>query len=645
MPLSDPYANSDGDNGQYLINVEIQLVPGQEHIETLFQQMRELLRYIQHADSTAALLSRTTKEDGTPYPPLTSPTDQNWPTTFLAAQNWIHTSMAYLFKLPPITEKQLQGRLTSRLRRENNDTEPPLNKAKTEKTENSKGPTSMYATVRLRTAIPQLDSLLTSINIDLRKLNIKVSQKPLQSWDSKPRKLLCSVNAGLCAQGVKQLLLHQLKEMEKRLCRHGKRDTIELYDMPLPDMIITLRGLRSLRLPKHEEERADLSFDPFPWDSRMVYHIEADDMAWQRLAPLFDYLIETNIIAHTFGPAAYLLDAPGANLSLDKVRAYHKHGRISIGYNLATTVIECNDVQIYDYDVKVAMEETDELDDKGIPTGLKITPKPPYAKTNLRRELQRIRINGELLFHTAVVTCQGPDTGTSRIVIAYNPSDPKRQKKYQFAKTTVANLACFMYHWWKLCGYNESTRQRLMRSFHLEKAQLAEYSTWDNASMTAIPQFTNRRDTYLTTFAHYDPGHAPQRHQTREVIDLSDDIRNSLLKHLGNKQDTHTDVGSHISGVSAHTGTSDLSTSSTVNSNNSINRTLKTKEIALQLASSRAKQAEQDHLIQSLKQQLEQLQRTSDSAASQEQQGAPPLSGSGAPPPDDPGGGEALQGP
>ena len=186
-----------------------------------------------------------------------------------------------------------------------------------------------------------------------------------------------------------------------------------------------------------------------------------------------------------------------------------------------------------------------------------------------------------------------------------------------------------MFHWWKLCGYNESMRQRLMRSFHLEKTQLAEFSTWDHRNTAAIPQFTNRRDTNLTTFAYYDHGHA-KKHSNQEdtnpnLLDISDEVRASLIKHLGNKQMSHNDVGSHISGASTHTNVSDMSTSSTVNTDNSINRTLRTKDIALQLASSQAKQAEQDHLIQSLKQQLEQLQRTSDSAASQEQQGAPPL--------------------
>lgn len=168
-----------------------------------------------------------------------------------------------------------------------------------------------------------------------------------------------------------------------------------------------------------------------------------------------------------------------------------------------------------------------------------------------------------------------------------------------------------------------------MRSFYLEKAQLAEYSTWDSHTMTATPQFTNRRDTYLSTFAHYDPSHTvlsqKQQDKTLNTLEISDEIRNSLIKHLGNGHTNHAEIGSQLSGVSAHTGDSMASSSSTVNTNNSINRVLKTKDIALQLASSRARQAEQDQLIASLKQQMEQLQRTNNNADEQTQQGSPPL--------------------
>jgi hypothetical protein len=125
------------------------------------------------------------------------------------------------------------------------------------------------------------------------------------------------------------------------------------------------------------------------------------------------------------------------------------------------------------------------------------TPKPPYAKTNLRKELQRIRFNGSQLFHTAVMTCTGLESGLSRIVISYKPSDPLRTEKYNFAKNTVSNLACFMYHWWQECGYNESTRKRLMRSFYIEKAQLAKHSSWDPTTKTATSHFATKSSTYL----------------------------------------------------------------------------------------------------------------------------------------------------
>ena len=124
--------------------------------------------------------------------------------------------MDYLFKLPPITEQQLQSRLSARLTKDTHQIERPPSKTKPNLHTSDKGPEALYITMRLRTNIPHFDSLLTSVNIDLRKLNIKVSRKTLQTWESKPRKFLCSVNSSLCVEGVKQLLLHQLKEMEKK---------------------------------------------------------------------------------------------------------------------------------------------------------------------------------------------------------------------------------------------------------------------------------------------------------------------------------------------------------------------------------------------------------------------------------------------
>ncbi len=143
-------------------------------------------------------------------------------------------------------------------------------------------------------------------------------------------------------------------------------------------------------------------------------------------------MVETNWICQTFGPSAHIMDVPEGKPTIGRVRSHHRFGRISMGYNLATTILECNEVQLYDYEVQVAMEEIEEV----APNGTKhvIRPKPPYAKTTLHKELQRIRLNGEQVIHTAVMMGTGSEIGLSRVVITYDPRDPLRQEKYEFAR-------------------------------------------------------------------------------------------------------------------------------------------------------------------------------------------------------------------
>ena len=100
----------------------------------------------------------------------------------------------------------------------------------------------------------------------------------------------------------------------------------------------------------------------------------------------------------------------------------------------------------------------------------------------------------------------------------------------------VSNLACFMYHWWQECGYNESTRKRIMRSFYIEKAQLAEHSSWDPTTKTATSHFATKSSTYLEDNSDYDPQPPAvkgSRTTRLSIIDMSDQLRNTLLKQLG----------------------------------------------------------------------------------------------------------------
>jgi hypothetical protein len=642
--ITDPSTMITPGSGQTLLSVEIQLQPDVDHIDVMFSETKRLLDYVQELDPTARFKSRGLGPDKKPLPDLTSSSCPHWPHNYASATGWYQTSTGYIFSLPPITAKQLHSRLESRRNRTMQDSQKKKDKKAGDKEE--RGPTAIYVTVNLYLAIPNIPSLLDSMNIDLRKSNIRVTAKALQCWESNSKKMICSIQNGLCVDGVKQLLLHRLKEMERKLCRHSKLNTLEWYDKPLPEINVTLRSIRELRLPDKFTDREELSFDPFPRTSKFAFFLEASDFAWVRIEPLLKMMVETNDIQHAFGPAAFLMDVPGPNPSMERTRAHQKHGRISMGYNIATTILECNEVQLFDYDVKVKMEPIEVLTAEGTPTGRFQTPRPPYARTNIRKELQRIRLNGEQIFHTAIMICKGPETGFSGIVVPYDPHDPQYREKYEFAKRTVASLACFMHHWLKQRGYCASTRSRLMRSFYVEKAQLASQSSWDPITMTATSHFAVKTDTYLLDNAKYDPFLRKQANRTNNqkmnYVDMSDTVRKGLLDSLGyNPEEKGGDVGSKVTGVSNLTGDEDTMGASTVNSEATPNRVMKTKEYAKQLADSREKNAQQAAEISELKQQM---QRLTEMLAGISQQGAPHLSGSGAARPQDPGSGVAPQG-
>jgi len=106
-----------------------------------------------------------------------------------------------------------------------------------------RGPTSIYVTVNLFSSLADIQMIIESMNIDLRKSNIRISYKALQCWELQSKKMLCSVQSGLCVTGVKQLLLHRLKEAEKKLCCHGRLNTLQWYDKPLPEVNVSIQSI------------------------------------------------------------------------------------------------------------------------------------------------------------------------------------------------------------------------------------------------------------------------------------------------------------------------------------------------------------------------------------------------------------------
>jgi hypothetical protein len=309
----------------------------------MLDELRHLLDYVQILDPSAVFVSRGLKPDKTPLPNLDSSKSPYWPTTYASAIGWFQSSTGYVFKQKPVSETQLAARLETRRNRSPlNDSEDTTgtkhHKTRKGSEKEDRGPTSVYVTVNLYSSIPDIKLIIESMNRDLRKSNIRVSIKALQCWESQSKKMLCSVQSNLCLVGVKQLLLHRLKETEKKHCQHGRLSTLEWYNNPLPDINVT-----------DPKERKRLSFDPFPCASKFAYFLEASDAAWLRIEPLLQTMIDTNDLMSAFGPSACIMEVPEPNPNIDWVRAHHQHGRVSMGYNLATTIIDCAKVQLYDY--------------------------------------------------------------------------------------------------------------------------------------------------------------------------------------------------------------------------------------------------------------------------------------------------------
>lgn len=126
-------------------------------------------------------------------------------------------------------------------------------------------------------------------------------------------------------------------------------------------------------------------------------------------------------------------------------------------------------------------------------------------------------------------------------------------------KKTAANLAFFMHHWLISCRYNSSTWSQLMCFIYIEKAQLAGYSICNPESWTATSCFASRTSMYNEDNCWYDPSALTSQQKCQKmfnsVFDMSPTINAGLLKTLGHRSgETFMAIGSHLSGVSPHTG-------------------------------------------------------------------------------------------
>ena len=632
------------DSDETLLSGSFQIAPKMDHVKRFLIGCADILEYVQRVDPEAAFIAPDVGPDGKPLPPLK--TLKDFSHDYLSSTLYFQCSNWYDLGTDIVTEQELKRRLDLRLDQQTaSNQRSGKKKKKSQNTGNQKNVTEIYVDFNLRTSYKDINRLIGAINIDLKRKNLRVRKKDMQCWQSSSRKMLISVNSGLCTRGLGSLLLHTLKECEKRLCRHGKLSTEEWYDKPMPHVNLSLRTMREAKVPATENSDGyEYSFTGYPPHLWKCYSIETTVADWPRINGLLNLATDTNAL-EALGPYAYILSTLPPRASLEQNKAYMKKCRYSCGNNATTTILDCSEVMTWVHKVKVKMAEVDVIGRDGKPTGKTTRPRPPYKETTLLKELQGVRVDGQQIFHTAVVTEIGPEKGISRIVVAFDPyNDPRAAEKLDYAKRFIANLSCSMYHSMIELGYSAGTVKRMMQSFYMERADLAEHSTWNPITRLATSKFRVKADSWLEDNAHLDAFRKKSRKANpSSTNEMSDKIRCQIIKGTNTKPGQHCDdVGSHVSGASAHTGDASTCGNSTTNTDNTFCQQVDKKDLALKLAAAKRAEADRkreledekkanaakiDALEEKLKSVLQLL------AQQQGQQGAPPPdpSGSGSP--------------
>ena len=327
---------------------------------------------------------------------------------------------------------------------------------------------------------------------------------------------------------------------------------------------------------------------------------------------------------------------------LDPLRNYHACARIACGYNIRTTVLDCKHVQSWTHPVKVAMAEVDELDEEGNPTGNKITPERPYERTWIAKELMNLTVNNHQVFHTFVTNQTGYEHGVTRCVVMSDPRNPYTPAIRQFARNTLANLNCFLYHHLsKTMGFHESTVDRLVNCCWLSSAAIADQSDWDPVLQKATPHFRDRADEMRRRNRQYDfklksdksdESGAPTLGNS--PVEMSDAVRLELTNKLRcNPDKTMHDVMDGDGRASVLTGMGGKSFCTDATSVNTLNNERRDKELALKLAMERKEKANVDKQRREAESERDKLLAEVERLRLLSQQGTPHLSGSGTPPP------------
>lgn len=594
----------DPNEGVMILDYRMSVVAGVDNADRIVSGNKSILSTSHVLDRSAKIVPRF-DPTGKGLPHIKSADDPNFfSSNTISMLSYNQLNNAHALKQRVLTEKEIKAQL----KRDQVDISKLSAKKQRQKAKKlaKTGPRhqlTLYGSVAIKTNIKHTmwERVVESLDLELsRREQISVSLKPMQCWDSASKQVLIGVQNNFCPEGVASTLKFHCEEVEKKyLVSSGK--PLDFFDKELHPLNVTVRKLRELEVP--DEERSQLTFDTFPDYAQFVFHIETSEEGWMRYEPLFDILSRSGKLQLLFGDKAHLMAVSRrrkANIGF--TRKFQGKGRISMAYQIASTVLECGSVSTYDHEVKVRMAEKPILDADGNHTGEVYIPQRPYSRTTLRKELSKIEVDGVKVFQGCVMTMLPPEQGQSKIAVPYDPTNEAYKRIFSWASATVATLPSFCYCWFThVCGYNEATVKRLLNSFYLNHQVTAHECTWNPENYSVTTTHSTYADTYLEDNADMD--HGAHNTNSAKVSFASAEHRAQLLDRLNYKPgQTCDDVRS---GASAVTGEDGTSAASSIRSETSMGAALgRTTSIKMDLARANRALAEKDIEFKKMQTQL-----------------------------------------
>ena len=273
--------------GDFIVSLHIQLMPGVPHFSTLQRGIRSFVEFFQKADEEALIVPRVIGKER-----MISLTDcsTNFSYKLEDMEKYILVENKWLVYHRP-TDKETLQRL---------------------KAKKQVGPTALVAHIRLKTTMSpsMIKDMIQATQIEMSQSPryVKVSIKHLQCWYSSTRYAIVGVDTSYHSVGeVKSAILSSL-------ATSCMEDTYPIFN-------VYQRRLKSFY--RKDLACTELSFEGFQKSEQLAFHIEARDSDWNNIAPILSSMNGSDKVKELFGESAYVVKIPRiAHPTVKVVKSY-----------------------------------------------------------------------------------------------------------------------------------------------------------------------------------------------------------------------------------------------------------------------------------------------------------------------------------